>query len=120
MQGTAIVILIFSLLGLLGWGGTVVFTVATKGWFDQLAGPALAAGVFAVYFVIALMSRKKASAVAGVLGMLLTVPLVCIVASMDRWEPRGFLMGGVPALLLFVPSLVLVVKSRKPAPPAQA
>jgi hypothetical protein len=120
MQGTAIVILIFALLGLLGWGGLVVFTVAAKGWFDNLVGPTMAAGIFAIYFVIALVSRKRSRAFAGVLGMLLTVPLVCIVASMDRWEPRSFILGGVPALLLFVPSLVLVVKSRKPAPPDHA
>jgi hypothetical protein len=115
MRAASIVIIIFALLGLLGYGGVVVVSFASKGWYENLVGPTLAAGVYAVYFVIGLVSGKKPRPVAGVLGMLLAVPLVCIVAAMDRWESRSLIVGGVPALLLFVPSLVLVVKSRKPA-----
>jgi len=113
MRAASMVIKIFSMLGLLGWGGVVVVAVASKGWFDGLAVPVVVAGIFFVYFVIGLMTGKKKRPLAGVLGMLLTVPLMSVVAAQDDWEMRGLILGAAPALLLGLASLVLLITSRK-------
>lgn len=118
MRAAAWIIRIVALLGLLGWGGLVGLTIVSKGWFGGLALPLAAAAIFAVYFVIGLRAGSKPRAFSAVLGMLMTVPLVSAVAAGDRWEPRSLLLGGVPAAILGLCSLIVLLKSRKPPTPS--
>ncbi|MFT5357592.1 MAG: hypothetical protein ACI9KE_004829 [Polyangiales bacterium] len=102
-----------SLLFTVGWGGLVVVSVATKGWYDDLIAPVVIALISAVYVVIGFVNRKGSNAGASALGIMLTVPLVGAVAEPFDFEMPGLIIGGVPAFLLGLCCVVHAMEARR-------